>query len=310
MKEISAIIVSWNAREYLRGCLKSIRECGGLAMTNVIVVDNASTDGSPEMVEREYPEAKLIRSAENLGFARANNLVLNDITTPYVAFINSDVVVHPGCLETLVRFLKAHPGVGLCGPKVFGGDGRLQLTHRRLPTLWNTLWRSLALDTVVQRFAQGMNRTPQESESHSVEALTGCFWLARRKAINEVGGLDERFFMYAEDIDWCMRYRQAGWNIMYVPEATATHFGGASSANAPLRYSLEMLRANIVYSRKHRGPAGHALFYILSLLHHSLRVAIRGTERALRPAAQPDDAANKYERSLLCIRWLLTGKGL
>ena len=139
VREISVIIVSWNGCALLRKCLNSIRESGGPLVGEVIVVDNASSDGSIDMVEAEFPEVTLIRSKENLGFARANNLGLKQASGSWLALINSDVVVHSGCFVRLASFLEAHSEVGLVGPKIFGRDGRSQRTCRRFPTIWNTL---------------------------------------------------------------------------------------------------------------------------------------------------------------------------
>jgi GT2 family glycosyltransferase len=276
----------------------------------VIVVDNASADGSPEMVAEEFPEITLVQSKENLGFARANNLGLKQASGSYLALINSDVVVHPGCFERLVSFLETHPEAGLVGPKVLGSDGQLQRTCRRFPTIWNTICRSLALDDVFSRwplFSGREMRHWDHSATAEVETLNGCVWMARRQAVEEVGGLDEQFFFYAEDVDWCKRLRDVGWKVVFYPAATATHFGGGSSSNAPLRYSIEMLRANLAYWRKHRGIPGLAAFYSLSILHHAIRLVLRG----LKTVAGRDssgETAYKCKRSLVCLRWLLTGK--
>ena len=303
MKTISVIIVSWNAREYLRGCLCSIRDCGGSDVSEVIVVDNASADGSPEMVAEQFPEVILIQANKNLGFAAANNLGIQRATGAFVAFINSDVIVHPGCFGKLRAFFESHRDAGLIGPRIIGADGRVQSTCRRLPTLWNTFYRSIALDALISKW----RRTEANSEEGTeVEALTGCFWLARREAIMEVGALDERFFFYAEDLDWCRRYGDAGWKVMFVPAATATHFGGGSSANAPDRYSIEMLRANLIYWTKYNGVAGKIIFYFTAIIHHAIRIVIRGAKTAIR-REKDGESVKKLNRSLLCIRWLIFG---
>ena len=311
MRDISVIIVSWNALSYLRNCLASLRETSGAVVREIIVVDNASTDGSPAMVAAEFPEAILIRSSQNLGFARANNLGFQHATGSLLALINSDVLVHPECLQRLSAFLETHPGVGLVGPKVIGGDGQLQRSCRRLPNVWNTVCRVFALDSALPRWrlfsGREMRHWDHDSQAE-VECLSGCFWVARRAAVEKIGVLDERFFFYAEDVDWCKRYWDGGWKVVYVPEATATHFGGASSDNAPMRYSIEMLRANLAYWRKHRGLSGQAAFYLLSVVNHGVRLFLRGLRRLAGPQAERGSDL-KFQRSLVCLRWLLTGKG-
>ena len=278
----------------------------------VIVVDNASTDGSPEMVNEQFPEVTLIRSGENLGFARANNVGIKQAAATYLGLINSDVIVHPKCFEKLAAFLEENREAALVGPKIFGGDGCLQRTCRRLPTVWNTFCRSFALDSMFPHWplfsGREMRHWDQNSQAE-VDVINGCFWLARRAAVDKVGGLDERFFFYAEDMDWCKRFRDAGWKVVFVPEATATHFGGGSSSNAPLRYSVEMLRANLAYWRKHRGFPGLAAFYFLSIFHHGVRLILRGL-KTIAGRNAGGEIVYKRKRSLVCLRWLLGGNGI
>jgi GT2 family glycosyltransferase len=312
MLKISVIIVSWNAKKFLRGCLDSIRQTRGSLDVEVIVVDNASRDGSPEMVVAEFPEVKLIQTGENLGFAKANNIGIKQATGDCFALVNSDVLVHPECFQRLAGFLDAHPTVGLVGPKVLEGNGALQRTCRRFPTVWNTVCRALALDAVLSSwplFSGREMRHWSHDEQAEIEVLSGCFWLARRGAVEQVGGLDERFFFYAEDVDWCRRFWDAGWKVMFVPAATATHFGGASSSNAPLKYNIELLRANVTYWRKHSGAAGAFCFRAISLAHHALRW-LPYAVKSFGGGKSAETSRHKRQRSVVCMRWLLTGKGV
>ncbi|HXT42299.1 MAG TPA: glycosyltransferase family 2 protein [Candidatus Angelobacter sp.] len=311
MHHISVIIVSWNAREHLRNCLRSIRKTGDPLVREVIVVDNASTDGSPEMVEEQFPDATLIKAEKNLGFARANNLGIQRASGSLLALVNSDVIVHRDCFERLTRFLESHPDVGLVGPRVVGGDGRLQLTCGRLPTVWNTACRFLALDRILARWSWFSGFEMRHFDHNScaeVEVLSGCFWLARRDAVKIVGGLDEGFFFYAEDLDWCKRFRSAGWKIMFVAEASATHFGGGSSSNSPSRFNIEMMRGNLIYWRKHHGVIGRSLYFLLSMMRHSVRLVAHGLLRFVLRDSRGESAL-KLKEDLICLRWLLTGKG-
>ncbi|MCO5050843.1 MAG: glycosyltransferase family 2 protein [Verrucomicrobiae bacterium] len=309
MSPISVIIVSWNAQHHLRNCLISLRENGGGLVQEIIVVDNASADGSPDMVQECFPEVTLIRAGQNLGFARANNLGIKHATGSYLALVNSDVVVHPGCFEELTNYLESHSSAGLVGPRITGGDGLLQRSCRRLPSVWNLTCSVLALDRVFPRhplFSGFELRHWNYDHLGEVEVLSGCFWLVRRSAVEKVGGLDERFFFYAEDLDWCKSFRDAGWKNVYVPQATATHFGGGSSANAPLRYSIEMLRANLKYWKKHYGGLGQCTYYVLALLYHGIRLVARF---ALSLGLSDRNGNHKLREHFVCLRWLLTGKG-
>jgi hypothetical protein len=306
---VSIIIVSWNARHHLDACLRSIREARPACLVETIVVDNDSTDGSPEMVWRQFPEVKLIRAGANLGFARANNLAMAHAIGSQFALVNSDALVHRGCIETLAAHLDRHPEVGLVGPRVTGADGLLQRTCRHLPGPWNTLCRALALDRLLPGLAlfSGYEVPPaQHARLHEAEALSGCFCMARRSAVEQVGGLDEQFFFYGEDLDWCKRFIDGGWKIAFVPQATAVHFGGGSTAKAPLRFSVEILRATLTYWRKHHGRVGLWTCRGLLILHHGLRLVPRAALNGLGLARSPE-SRYKLVEDLTCLRWLFFG---
>ena len=312
METVSIIIVNWNSRGYLQQCLASIRQSAAACVCEVIVVDNDSADGSVEMVVDEFPEVTLIRAGANLGFARANNLAMKRACGSLLALVNSDALVHAGCMETLTSYLTAHPEVALVGPRVTGGDGRLQRTCRRLPTLWNTSCRTLALDRLFtdSRVFGGYEMPHWDHESESaVEVLSGCFCVARRSAVDEVGRLDEQFFFYGEYIDWCKRFADAGWKLVFVPAATATHFGGGSTASAPLRYSIEILRATLKYWRKHHGLLGQLLCRGLLVAHHGIRLALRAAMRVVG-WRQSTGSDYKLHEDAVCLRWLFTGSEL
>lgn len=309
MSTISIIIVSWNARDHLEACLRSIRESGPRNLAEIIVVDNASSDGSPEWVERCAPEATLVRTGSNVGFARANNVAMRQATGSMFALVNSDARVHRGCLEVLSDHLEHHPDVGMAGPRVTGGDGLLQRSCRRSPGIWNTLCRALALDRALG--GRGIFSGYEVSEArhrrlHEAEVLSGCFLLVRRAAVEQVGGMDERFFFYGEDIDWCKRFRSAGWKLAYVPHATATHFGGGSTSRAPLRYSIEILRATLLYWRKHHGPVGKTICRGLLIVHHGVRLLLRAALNRAGLLRSPQERY-KLEEDTACLRWLFFG---
>ncbi|MEQ1637912.1 MAG: glycosyltransferase family 2 protein [Methylococcales bacterium] len=310
MKTVSVIIVSWNAREYLRDCLNSIDQTSASCVLEVIVVDNGSKDGSSEMVEEEFKNVTLIRAGGNLGFSRANNLAMKIAKGSFFALVNSDVIVHPKCMETLAVFLEQHNDVGLVGPQVIGGDGNLQRTRRKVPTVWNTVCRILALDRIFsdwQMFSGFEVPYRDHKKCSEAEVLSGCFLVARKKAVDEIGGMDEQFFFYGEDIDWCKRFSNAGWGLMFVPEALATHFGGGSTANAPLYYSIEILRATLKYWRKHHGITGQSICWFLLLTHHGIRLLLRGVKRSLGLGGS-NESKHKFMEDCVCLSWLLTGK--
>lgn len=297
MPEVSIIIVSWNAREYLIGCLMSLY-AEDLPWAEIIAVDNGSSDGSLEAVEELFPEVRLIRSDENLGFAKANNIGIMASSGRYVCLMNSDVVVLGNCLETLKARMDSDPSAGLVCPKVLNPDMTLQPTCRRFPSIKGALLSAIGLDS--------MNYMPHDSVMEA-EAVSGCFMLARRTAIDRTGLLDERFFFYAEDKDWCRRIKNSGWKIIYLPEAKAVHYGGSSSSAAPVRFYIELHKANLKYWRKHHGSARAAVYLAIVMLHQALRIGSAAVVFALVPGRRTSEAS-KVKRSAACLRWLLSGK--
>jgi hypothetical protein len=304
---VSVVIVNWNARDYLVRCLRSlVRDGSRHHPLEIIVVDNASSDGSVAAVESEFPQVRLIRNAENLGFARANNIGVAHSTGQYLCFVNSDVEVHAGCIDHLVRYCERHRRVGMAGPLILGSDGLLQRSCRGFPGVWNMLCRALALDVIFPRVkafsGYSLRHWPQLSQ-RPVDILTGCFWMVRRSAMERVGLLDEDFFIYGEDMDWCRRFRDSGCEVMFVPDAVATHHGGASSSNAPVRFYLERHKADLRYWRKHHSPSEVRAYLVITGVHMLLRLA--GHSIAL--LWQPGDATRrlKVRRSVACLRWLL-----
>ncbi|MBI2400790.1 MAG: glycosyltransferase family 2 protein [Deltaproteobacteria bacterium] len=297
MPEMSIIIVSWNAREYLVGCLMSLYE-EDLPWAEIIVVDNGSSDGSPDTIEELFPEVRLIRSDENLGFAKANNIGIMASSGKYVCLINSDVVVLGGCLEALKDRMDSDPSAGLVCPKVLNPDMTLQPTCRRFPSIKGAFLSAIGLDS--------RNYMRHDSVMEA-EAVSGCFMLARRAAIDEAGLLDERFFFYAEDKDWCRRIRNSGWKIVYLPEAKAVHYGGSSSSAAPVKFYIELHKANLKYWRKYHGSLSAAIYLAIVMLHQALRIGSAAVVFALVPGRRTNEA-RKVKRSAACLRWLLSGK--
>ena len=285
-------------------------QAGVSCVEEVIVVDNASSDGSAEMVAAEFPEVTLVRSHENLGFGRANNLAIARARGSHLALVNSDVVVHAGCLETLMSYLDGNANVGMVGPRIVGGDGIVQRTCRRLPTVWNHMCRSLTLDRLLSSsptFSGYEMRHFEHDVLVEAEVLSGCFLVVRNQAVKEVGGFDEQFFFYMEDVDWCRRFAINGWKVVFVPEASATHFGGASTALAPLRYSIQIHRANLQYWGKYNGRAGKAAYFLISVTHHGLRFVARGLGRLVGLGGSAE-SQHKLREDIVCLRWFLAGK--
>ncbi len=304
--DCSIIIVSWNAREFLANCLRSILGNPSRHSLEVIVVDNASNDGSPEVVRAQFPTVRLLEAGANLGFARANNVGIRSSTGKYICLINSDAAVIDDCLDRLFDFMESNPDVGMASPQVLNADGTIQTSYAGRPNLWNSLCRAIGLDSLFPTSAAfgGYLKRYWKPQTGPIDVLFGCFWCLRRKALDQVGLLDERFFMYGEDIDWSVRFHKDGWKVIYFAEAKACHYGGASSSNAPSRFYLEMQKANFQYWQKHHTKLEQAAYYLISIIHHAMRT-LSFSIASLAGGKDKSTRLEKAARSFRCLKWLL-----
>jgi GT2 family glycosyltransferase len=307
---VSVVIVVWNAKQYVVECLGSLREHCEKMCSEVIVVDNASTDGTPELVAEMFPDFKLIRNRENFGFAKANNIGMAESSSDYICLVNSDVKFIDDCISPMVRYMSAHPGVGMVGPKMLAASGEVRRSTMRFPTVWNNFCRAVGLDSLFKgsRSFGGLLMSDFDHKTTApVEVLNGWFLLVRRSAVERVGLLDPQFFMYVEDVDWCYRFRKAGESVVFFAEAGAIHYGGASSANAPLRFYLELYRATWQYWRKHHGGLARLGFLVAFAIHHSIRLLGSAFVYLCSPSQRLHTAA-QFKRSLACLQWVGAAK--
>ncbi|MCS7297926.1 MAG: glycosyltransferase [Bacteroidia bacterium] len=255
MIDLSVIIVSYNVKYFLRQCLQSVaRAMEGLAV-EVWVVDNASIDGSVEMVREEFPWAKLIANSTNLGFAKANNQAIQLAKGRHILLLNPDTIVQEDTFRVVVEFLDAHPEAGAVGVKIIDGQGRFSPDSRRdLPSAWNIFCKLSGLYRLFPKsrlFGRYHLTFLPENEVSPVPVLLGAFMALPRRVLNEVGLLDERFFMYAEDIDLCYRILQAGYKNYYLPTTQIVHFKGESTKSRSLNYVLTFYKASLQFVQKH-----------------------------------------------------------
>lgn len=306
--ELSVVIVAWNAKRYLELCLNSLAEAPPKRRMEVFVVDNASSDGTSEMVESSYSWVKLIKSAENLGFSRGNNVAIRQCRGRYIALVNPDVIVFPGCLDALADFLDENPRAGNVGPRVFNPDMTQQSTCRRFPTLWNNFCSATRLESIFKdwRFFAGehMFYFPHD-RTLQVDVIVGCFSMIRREAFEEVGLLDEGLFMYGDDVDWCRRARNAGWDVFFYPGARAIHDRGKTTAPYPVRFAVAQQRSVLRYWRKHHSRLGVLGIRSIMLFHHVVRYAT-ATLSGLSESRRSRNSVRK-QVSGACLRELLYG---
>jgi GT2 family glycosyltransferase len=307
--EISVVIVGWNAKHYLELCLDSLAKAPPRRSMEVLVVDNASTDGSVEMIESKFPWVKLIKSPENLGFSRGNNVAIRQALGRCIALVNPDVIVFPGCLDALADFLDQNPKVGNVGPRVLNPDMSMQSTCRRFPTLWNNFCSASGLSSKLKnsRFFAGEHMFYfQHDRTLAVDVIVGCFSFIRREAFDSVGLLDEDLFMYGDDVDWCRRARNAGWEVVFYPGAQAIHDRGKITAPYPVRFAVAQQRSVLHYWRKHHGFLGVMGMRSIMLFHHLLRYSFAVASGLLHPRRNPESDVRK-QVSGACLRELLIG---
>jgi len=262
--KLSIIIVSWNVKDDLSRCLASLKENRPSVPFEVIVIDNRSSDGTVDMVRQEYPDVVVIGNHENKGFARANNQGIKQSRGQHVLLLNPDTIVPPGSLDRLVAFLDSNPDVGACGPKLLNADGSTQASVRRFPTyraaLYNqTICRVMGLFR--SQYRKWMMKDFGHDRQMDVDQIMGAAMLIRHSVIDDVGGMDENFFMYYEEVDLCYRIKKLGWRIVFFPGAVITHLGGRSSSQVPWK-RIMVLTSLITFFRKHHGKFSASLFTV------------------------------------------------
>jgi GT2 family glycosyltransferase len=255
--DLSIVIVSYNVRELLSQCLRSLFTGHSSLSTEIFVVDNASFDDSAAMVREKFPQVHLIENKENCGFAPANNQAFPLARGRYVLMLNPDTQVKPGALETLVEFMDEHPRAGACGGKLVYGDGSLQHSAFAFPTLPQIFLDFFPLNWRLTN-SRLNGRYPREwyerGEPFQIDHPLGADFLVRRQVAEQVGWLDGGFFIYCEEVDWAMRIRQAGWEIWCVPRAVVVHHEAKSTSQFRDKMFVELWRARKRLFEKHYSP--------------------------------------------------------
>ncbi len=295
---ISVVIVNWNVRDLLARCLASVEaEARGFpGRVDTIVVDNASSDGSAVMVRGRFSIVTLIQNGTNRGFSAACNQGIRASSGEAVLLLNPDAELQPGSLAALADALERRPKVAVVGPRLLNADGSPQSSRRRFPTLAtafleSTILQSCFPDLPHLRRYYCLDRP--DDLAQAVDWLMGACLLLRRSALDEVGLLDERFFMYFEETDWCKRAQEADWRVLYQPQAQVRHLAGQSSAQDLSRSHIYFTDSKAKYYAKHFGPVVGRLVRWLLMLDYALRLAEEGVKLALghKPALRRERIA-------------------
>ncbi|MFZ1730190.1 MAG: glycosyltransferase [Bacteroidota bacterium] len=280
---ISVVIVSYNVRDLLESCLQSLYTALSGISHEVFVVDNRSDDGTVEMVRQRFPQALMIANDDNLGFARGNNLALSRATGETLLLLNPDTLVQEDTVSTMLQFFRENEDVGMAGCKIINPDGSFEPACRRsFPGVWPSFTKLSGLSSLFPRsqlFARYNLTYLSEDESYEVDAISGSFMMLRRAVYDAIGGLDESYFMYGEDLDWCYRTQKAGWKLYYVHNTKIVHYGGESTKRSSIDAHAEFYRAMQVFAKKNLGLSGFTMGIISIGIR--LRLALARSRRVV-----------------------------
>lgn len=273
--DVSIIIVNWNTCKITCECLQSVHEQTVKSKIEVIVIDNASTDDSVRMIKEKFPQVRLIENSANRGFAAANNQGIRVAKGRYLLFLNSDTLVLDGAIDKVVSFADGNPDAAVVGCCVLNADKTLQSTCFMFPSVLNMLLSSTYLYKLFPKsklFGRERMSWWDRTDVREVDVATGSFMLVRHEAIEQVGMMDEQFFMYAEETDWCYRFKQTGWKILFTPTAEIIHLGGASSRQVKPEMTLQLRGSILLFFDKHKSKFTYVLACLLICLFFFCRV--------------------------------------
>jgi len=276
--DLSIIVLVWNARDFAIKCLQSLVSHVAACSLEIIVVDNGSSDGIDTLIEQRFPGVHLIRNGRNLGFAAGNNIGIRKAVGRYLCLLNSDTEVLPGSLDALITFMDTHPKVGLCSPQGVNPDGTVRKSCKHFPTLRNQICSCLGLSRLFPN-SRILNGRHMDYFDHlttrNVDVLPGSFWMIRREALTEAGLLDEGFFFYGEDLDWCRRFHTCGWDVTFFVGAQFVHDHKGSSRRNPVFFHVQQYRSACRYWRIHHGWGVATAAHALMVVHEAGRLVAR-----------------------------------
>jgi N-acetylglucosaminyl-diphospho-decaprenol L-rhamnosyltransferase len=293
----SIIVVNWNTRQMLADCLSFVETTARGAICEIIVVDNGSTDGSQAMLRSQFPQVSLIQNDRNVGFARANNQALAVSRGRYALLLNSDALLSANALQALLNLAESEPRAGIVGARLLNADGSFQASHTPFPHLWQEF---LILSGLGRLFYGRWypSHGPEEGKGpHVVDYVEGACLLVRREAFEDVGGLDEGYFMYAEEVDWCYAMRKKGWQVWYQPAAAAIHLGGGSSQGRRPQREADLYRSRVRFFQRHYGSGTAWVLKLQIYAFAAIKPVVHGLLRRV--------SGGRYGRQVVSLRYLV-----
>lgn len=270
---VSVIIVNWNTADLLIQCIYSLIKTTKQYSIEIIVCDNGSHDNSVDLVKTIFPFVIVIENGTNLGFAKANNIGINHAKGDYICLVNSDIIALNGAMDNLITYFSQHVDIGAIGPLTYDQHFLFRPNCRRSPSLITLFSDSFGLHRILPMPFKGRIIDDISKTTPSiVDVLSGCFFLTSRQVISKVGLLDEEYFIYGEDKDWCKRISSAGYKICFFPISKVIHIAGASSSKAPIQFKKELVRSEYTYWKKHESVFRRTLFHCIKISHYASRL--------------------------------------
>jgi len=293
--KLSIVIPTYNAHEWIQGCLDSIRLHHPSTPYEIIVVDDKSSDDTVAIVRQQFPDVRVFANDKNVGFGKTVNVGLKASTSAYILVLNNDTWMHEGALDAMIAFLDTHAGAGIVGPKVLSGDGSLQQQcRRRIPTPMAALLYFTGIARLFPKnpsVAGYLMTAANENETLDVDSVSGACLMVRRTVLDTIQGFDPDYYLYGEDMDFCWRTKLAGWRVVYFPGAAITHFGGQGGTGKKKLYAtIEWHRAMWIFYRKHRAPKVGVVERTLVYSGIALKTAFAVVVNTLRPSGTPGTA--------------------
>lgn len=287
MRDVDVIIVSWRCLPVLRNCLRSLEEAGTRCSVRTVVVDNASGDETVAAVRSGYPAVEVRENPSNVGFAAANNQVIRASDARHLLLLNPDTVVKPGLIDAMVQFMDARPAAWACGPATLNTDGTPQRPGVRFPSFWNLVCETFFLDRLAPRsrlFGRHRGLYEDPRRARQVDYVQGSCLMVRREAVERAGLLDEGYFMYFEEADWCRRMKDAGGEVWYAPVGEVIHLGAAEPGHFDARRLVHYHRGLLRFFRKHRPPWMGLPLRLLVVVRSLMRIMVWSGVALVRPA--------------------------
>lgn len=296
MLDLSVIIINWNTRDLLTDCVRSIYETIDLPALEVIVVDNASTDDSVAVIREQFPQVHLVENHENVGFARANNQGATISQGRYVLLLNSDARLLAGAANTMLDLAEANPRAGIIGAQLRNLDGSFQASHTPFPNLRQEFLILSGLGRLLSGRWYPSHGPEEDKGPQIVGYVEGACMLVRRAAFEQAGGLDESYFMYAEEVDWCYMMQEKGWQVWYQPAAHVTHVGGGSSGTRRTQREGDLYQSRVRFFRKHYGDTAAQLLKLQIYGFTAIKAAVHNLLRLT--------SGGRYGRQVIPLSYL------